>query len=336
MKKFQLNIQEPCHENWNNMSPSQQGRYCSACSKEVIDFSECSDAELLNFFSRSKGQVCGRLYSDQLNRVIAPKPKKKLFWYLNYVWALVFFAAKPGLAQAQQKAKAGQTVVPHKKPKIPKLVGFVAMSNQSTFSGIVKDEAGNPLPAASIQAMGTTAGTVADSAGRFTITLDNDNGYLQISAIGYQPVSIPVSGQQPAEIVLQKRGELLREVELRSGSIQYNRRIAGGISVISCRRSFDIIPDTIKNIFKPVMKLYPDPVKPGSNLNIELKLPQSGRYSILVTDATGSVLETTQLQAPGKMYQFQLPVKQWPTAMYFIKLIDSKGNLVGTGRFLVQ
>ena len=84
MKRIQLSIPEPCHENWDTMSPTQQGRYCNACAKEVIDFSNMSDTEVLNYFLKKRsGAVCGNAYPDQLDRPITAMPKKKIFvsWY---------------------------------------------------------------------------------------------------------------------------------------------------------------------------------------------------------------------------------------------------------------
>ena len=33
-------IPEPCHENWNKMTPQEQGRHCAVCSKVVVDFTK--------------------------------------------------------------------------------------------------------------------------------------------------------------------------------------------------------------------------------------------------------------------------------------------------------
>ncbi|HNK29664.1 MAG TPA: hypothetical protein PKG65_12100, partial [Ferruginibacter sp.] len=87
MQKLQLSIPEPCHENWQEMTPTQQGRFCKACAKEVIDFSMMTDTEVLNYFAGLREEkVCGRALPSQLNRAITyPKePKKRLFWYWNY------------------------------------------------------------------------------------------------------------------------------------------------------------------------------------------------------------------------------------------------------------
>ena len=46
-KQTSIYIPKPCHEDWNTMTPTQQGKFCSACSKEVIDFSLMSDNQIL-------------------------------------------------------------------------------------------------------------------------------------------------------------------------------------------------------------------------------------------------------------------------------------------------
>ncbi|MFY7839164.1 MAG: hypothetical protein ACOVP7_02760, partial [Lacibacter sp.] len=52
---FQINIAEPCHENWNKMSPVEQGRFCGSCQKNVIDFTTKSDEEIITFFNNYNG-----------------------------------------------------------------------------------------------------------------------------------------------------------------------------------------------------------------------------------------------------------------------------------------
>ena len=48
-KSLQLNIAEPCHENWQNMTTQEQGRFCGSCRKSVVDFTMMSDQEVLNY-----------------------------------------------------------------------------------------------------------------------------------------------------------------------------------------------------------------------------------------------------------------------------------------------
>ncbi len=68
MKKLRVSIENPCHEDWQKMTPETQGRFCQACEKTVVDFSKMSDAEILQYFSKPKAEkVCGRFRSDQLS-----------------------------------------------------------------------------------------------------------------------------------------------------------------------------------------------------------------------------------------------------------------------------
>ena len=65
---MRISIENPCHEDWQGMTPEAQGRFCSACEKTVIDFSQMSDAEILNYFSQPRAErVCGRFTSEQLS-----------------------------------------------------------------------------------------------------------------------------------------------------------------------------------------------------------------------------------------------------------------------------
>ena len=75
MKKFQLTIPKPCHENWEAMTPAEKGKFCGACQKTVIDFSNMGDREVAQYFKKPAGNLCGRFHADQLERVI-DVPKK--------------------------------------------------------------------------------------------------------------------------------------------------------------------------------------------------------------------------------------------------------------------
>ena len=115
MQKLQLSIPEPCHENWQTMTPTDQGRFCNACAKEVIDFSMMTDTEMLNYFTTlTHEKVCGRALPAQLERVISkPKePKKRLFWYWNYIVMFFMFFGKANNVKAQGGVKitCSQTV----------------------------------------------------------------------------------------------------------------------------------------------------------------------------------------------------------------------------------
>ena len=103
-KKIQLNIPEPCHEDWDGMTPVEKGKFCGSCQKQVIDFSNMSDRELAQFFKKpSTGSVCGRFMTDQLERDL-DIPKKRIPW-LRYFFTMAipaFFLSLKSVASKTQ------------------------------------------------------------------------------------------------------------------------------------------------------------------------------------------------------------------------------------------
>jgi len=71
MKKkiIQYQIEEPCHEDWTQMLPEAKGRFCSSCSKTVVDFSSMSDFSIVSYLEGKKNEsVCGRFRPDQMEK----------------------------------------------------------------------------------------------------------------------------------------------------------------------------------------------------------------------------------------------------------------------------
>lgn len=58
-------IQEPCHEDWTAMTPNEQGRFCAACQKCVIDLTNKQPAEIKEIYQANDGDVCGRMSVSQ-------------------------------------------------------------------------------------------------------------------------------------------------------------------------------------------------------------------------------------------------------------------------------
>lgn len=64
---MEISIKKPCHENWSDMTPNEQGAFCGKCVKTVVDFSTKSLEEIKAFFAgREKQKVCGRFEEKQL------------------------------------------------------------------------------------------------------------------------------------------------------------------------------------------------------------------------------------------------------------------------------
>src|SRR5882724_2850420 len=86
-EKLHLDIPTPCHENWNTMTPSGQGRHCQSCCKTVVDFSIMTDREVMDYILHyAHGDTCGHVNESQLNRLIQRPPERKTSW--KYFWSL--------------------------------------------------------------------------------------------------------------------------------------------------------------------------------------------------------------------------------------------------------
>lgn len=68
MNTPKFSIPTPCHENWISMTPDAQGRFCSQCSKTVVDFTGIANSEIENYLeANSSNSVCGRFKTEQLH-----------------------------------------------------------------------------------------------------------------------------------------------------------------------------------------------------------------------------------------------------------------------------
>jgi hypothetical protein len=67
---YSISIPEPCHEDWNKMTPKDKGRFCDSCSKTVIDFTKMNSNEIQDFMTQNQGQrICGHFKQTQLESI---------------------------------------------------------------------------------------------------------------------------------------------------------------------------------------------------------------------------------------------------------------------------
>jgi CarboxypepD_reg-like domain len=233
MKQITLSIPEPCHEGWHNMTPSEKGRFCGSCQKEVIDFTGMTDAELFAFFAQKHtGSVCGRTHIGQLDTPIA-KPlvhKKKRFWYLQYAATFLLLLTKPGGAKAQ--AKPPVTTAPTKPTRVT--MGMVfrqpIVAERLVF-GKIQTENGDPVPYASIRIKGTPNGVAADAEGKYQLKIKG-SAILTISSASYNSKEIIVQEKETAiTTILEKSPNLLEGQIILVGGISSNYDNAIGYDV---------------------------------------------------------------------------------------------------------
>ena len=103
-----FHIPEPCHENWDAMTPQDKGRHCESCNKIVVDFSIMSDRQVLEYFKTTIGKTCGRFHEDQLQRPFIEPQQKPSKW--NYFLASILGLIIGTKTFAQQKTIKGKVI----------------------------------------------------------------------------------------------------------------------------------------------------------------------------------------------------------------------------------
>ena len=260
-KKLQLSIPKPCHENWDAMSPVEQGKFCGSCQKQVVDFSNMSDRQVAEFFKKpSTGSVCGRFMSDQLDRDIEI-PKKRIPW-VKYFFSIALPAFFISKAAAQNPAKIGKVMRPSEKDTIrvpitseirtlgmvlpttikaevkdtiPQLTGTVAVANQLGEKGTVIDgQTGKPLVGASILMVSTIGkeNYVSDRNGSFVLEIYRKITvhHIEISAPGYEKKELTLS----AFLKTSKHNVVLQPIQFLKGEIEakpVQSPVMGGLSI---------------------------------------------------------------------------------------------------------
>ncbi|MBB4800333.1 hypothetical protein HNP37_000372 [Flavobacterium nitrogenifigens] len=170
-RNYKISIPEPCHENWDEMTPKDNGRFCVSCSKTVVDFTAMLPEEIQQYFISHKN-VCGRLKNEQLGKINIQIPSQILYSQIHYhkMFLLALFIAmgttlfscqdKDGNKQKidkvevvedvkpEQHATTGIIMVPLEKQKTDQNSQYEQEESQSGRYGIIYNP--NDLDIASV------------------------------------------------------------------------------------------------------------------------------------------------------------------------------------------
>jgi len=137
---MKISINEPCHENWEAMTPNQQGAFCGSCQKNVVDFSKMSLEGIKNFFKKpQEGRVCGRFEDKQLQELSFDDFFARFrHWNFSRKFATIFVLAfgfwifsNGAMAQAEKIYMQGDVAIERVEPVKPK----TAVEQTKTIKG---------------------------------------------------------------------------------------------------------------------------------------------------------------------------------------------------------
>ncbi|WP_223606399.1 hypothetical protein [Chryseobacterium sp. OSA05B] len=147
MKK--IYIPNPCSESWETMPSHQHGKFCSVCSKCVIDFTQKKSEEIESIFKQNQGtDICGRFFNHQLE-VEVEKSEMLKSRFLKYipenfqnsritlaVFSMILFLTGCSKPKEEACATIGETKI--EEDSIPKNENYVLGAPLAPNDSVVK------------------------------------------------------------------------------------------------------------------------------------------------------------------------------------------------------
>lgn len=105
-------------------------------------------------------------------------------------------------------------------------------TNDRTITGVVRNEAGEPLASASVLVKGSSKGVTTDAKGSFSIKIADSKAALIVSAVGYQPKEITINSSDNYEITLTAVAGQLADVVVVGYGKQTRKNLTSSIATV--------------------------------------------------------------------------------------------------------
>ncbi|WP_167013411.1 carboxypeptidase-like regulatory domain-containing protein [Chitinophaga sp. Cy-1792] len=226
---MKLSIPKPCEQSWDGMLPIDGGRFCEACNKQVLDFTHMTDAEIVRLLKKTKGEICGRVHIQQIDRELREREWQALLPTL--VLTAVLSTIIPGTSHGQSITKNASKATQIKTKHIQ-------------LQGIITDlHSGVAIPGVTIMLkedskIGTTSGNDGSFKIDIPITGGQDSVNLTFSSMGYDGKELAIGVDemnQKLELAMCNKMSELKEVTVVGYSMRTMTSITGGIIAVKRR-----------------------------------------------------------------------------------------------------
>jgi len=299
--KNKITIPEPCHEDWNKMTPTAKGAFCSSCSKEVKDFTKSSDQEILNVIKNSKNTICGHISSKQMNRPLEPNQINLSKWTIPFAASFSLIVIPFSLSAQSER----------------ELIGKVAITKPYNL-GEIEVVCSKPKD------------TIAESRslkGNFKIekNIQTDNISEKIKNKIYDSIKVEKASPKLAitpEIIV--NGLMLiqpTKKDKKIDSLKAKTRLTSSKDTIR----IDTIPfkpqEKKSNVNsknnQPNANVFPNPTSNWTTIKLEAK----GLYNLSMLNSTGQIILKKSFFGTA----LKVNLTDQPQGLYYISLINSEG-----------
>ncbi|MEO9893232.1 carboxypeptidase-like regulatory domain-containing protein [Aurantibacter sp.] len=181
-------VNKPCLEKFDNFNVTKKGGFCESCQKEVIDFTNLSDNDLIEQLHSNTNKICGRFKESQLKSYEINTHTMKNKNYISGFGVLGFSLLALCIsndAYAQDVASLNMNT------EVSNSYSNTTFENNTikehTITGTVLDEDNLPLPGVNVVLKGTAIGVTTDLDGKFEFPSKLEIGDVLIfSYIGYE------------------------------------------------------------------------------------------------------------------------------------------------------
>ena len=325
-----INIPEPCHEDWNKMRPNEHGVFCGSCQKTVVDFSKMGDQQIKDYFlQKSDQKTCGRFSSKQLKKPIAIEqslnewntqlsPLRKFAAALFLVFGTGLFSCTTTTGQI-----VGEIAIDTLKNSLENEM-FIGKTISPMIKGdtivIEKTDSIENVPQSELLEGDISILELNDvvmTSGLVTVEIPNDK--------------IEVQELDAVEISTIRVKEIILPVHM----------VMGGARMVSCfgteaeeiakqnPNTNQVIEPELPTTDKPKLSatVYPNPVK--HYLNLEINIPEAGEYKIDMFSMDGKSIRKTSKRYEIGIYKEQIDVAGLTNGVYFYSVSSEKYSRSG-------
>lgn len=207
--KYTIKIPEPCGEKWETMTPTEKGRYCDVCKKEIFDFTRITNLELIRKLDNNEN-VCARYKASQLNVDLYSRKNSRIKM-AGMLVSLSTAMALSSPAYAQQDSTQTNTEQTIQAPGNSEEKANYTKPDTLIVHGRIESQQ-EPVPFVTVLQKGSKNSTVSDEAGKFELFIQTKTADEKIILV-FQMV-----GMETKEVVLDRRKTDL-EIELESSAV---------------------------------------------------------------------------------------------------------------------